>query len=393
MKIVEPAKKYDFWLRGGHVIDPARSMDGEADVFLSGCRIVPPPENGHVEPADVREIVDCSGCLVLPGLIDHHVHFSWNTSGIAPDLFCLPNGVTTACDAGSVGTNAFENFLRFRVMPAMMTLKASVNVTTGGLAGAGYVENIDPALYDVRAMTYLFERYRPYLYGLKLRIGKDISEGMGLKPLEESVKLARRFGTRLSLHATHPLEPVPEIVSRLGEGDVLCHSFQAMGPYRILDENGRIYPEVWNARARGVRFDTAQGRIHCAFSVARAAIAQGFQPDVISTDVTTYSVYQDRLFSLPAVMSRFLALGMSLHDVVRCCTAVPAELMGMQEEIGTLRPGTLADVAIVKLANRKVSFQDCHGERLDAAQLLIPQMTIQAGRTCYRSLELSGLFR
>ena len=90
MKIVEPAKKYDFWLRGGRVIDPARSLDGEADVLVSGCRIVPPPENGHIDPADVKEVVDCSGCLVLPGLIDHHVHFSWNTSGITPDVFCLP---------------------------------------------------------------------------------------------------------------------------------------------------------------------------------------------------------------------------------------------------------------------------------------------------------------
>ena len=234
MKIVEPAKKYDFWLRGGRVIDPARSLDGEADVLVSGCRIVPPPENGHIDPADVKEVVDCSGCLVLPGLIDHHVHFSWNTSGITPDVFCLPNGVTAACDAGSVGTNAFENFVRFRILPAITTLQALVNVTTGGMAGAGYMENIDPALYDERAMAYLFDRYRPHLYGFKLRIGKDISEGMGLRPLEESVKLARKYRTRLSLHATYPLEPMPEIVDRLGRGDVLCHTFQAMGPYSIL---------------------------------------------------------------------------------------------------------------------------------------------------------------
>ena len=384
-KIVEPEKKYDFWLRGGHVIDPARDLDDEMDVLISGCRIVPVPENGHIDPADVKELIDCSGCYVFPGLIDHHVHFSWNTSGITPDLFCLPNGVTAACDAGSIGTNAFENFVRFRILPAITTLQASVNVTTGGMAGAGYMENIDPALYDERAMTYLFDRYRPYLYGFKLRIGKDISEGMGLKPLVESVKLARKFHTRLSLHATCPLEPVPEIVNCLGRGDVLCHTFQAKGPYSILDENGSIYPEVWSARERGVLFDSAQGRIHCSFRVARAAVEQGFLPDVISTDLTTFSVYQERLFSLPVTMARFLALGMSLYDVVRCCTATPAELMGMEEKIGTLRPGAMADVAIMKLETRKFEFQDSYGNHLPAAQLLLPQMTIKAGRCCWRN--------
>lgn len=393
MKIVEPAKKYDFWLRGGRVIDPARGLDGEADVLISGCRVVPPPENGHIDPADVKEVIDCSGCLVLPGLIDHHVHFSWNTSGITPDVFCLPNGVTAACDAGSVGTNAFENFLRFRVLPAITTLQASVNVTTGGMAGAGYMENIDPALYDERAMAYLFDRYRPHLYGFKLRIGRDISEGMGLRPLEESVKLARKYRTRLSLHATCPLEPVPEIVNRLGRGDVLCHTFQAKGPYSILDENGRIFPEVWNARERGVLFDSAQGRIHCSFPVARAAIEQGFPPDVISTDLTTFSVYQERLFSLPVTMSRFLALGMSLYDVVRRVTAVPASLMGLDGEIGTLRPGALADVAVMRLEKRSFAFQDSYGNSLPASALLLPQMTLKAGRCCWRNTAFTSFLR
>lgn len=393
MKISEPVKKYNFWLKGGHVVDPSRGVDGTADVLVTNSRIVELPENGQIDPADVKEVIDCSGHYVFPGLIDHHVHFSWNTSGIAPDLYCLPSGVTAACDAGSIGTNAFENFVRHRLMPAVTTLKASVNVASGGLAGAGYMEDISPELYDIRAMEYLFERYQEYIYGLKLRIGKDISEGKGLRPLEESVKLARRFGTRLSLHATCPLEPLPEIVVRMGPGDVLCHTFQAMGSYSILDEAGRVYPEVWEARKRGVIFDSAQGRIHCSFPVARAAIEQGFCPDVISTDLITFSAYQERLFSLPVTMSRFLALGMPLCEVVRCCTETPAGLMGMAGQIGTLRPGALADVAVMKLEEHPFEFQDSYGNHLQASQMLLPRMTLKAGRTVWRDIAFTGMMR
>lgn len=393
MKISEPVKKYNFWLKGGHVVDPSRGVDGTADVLVTNSRIVENPENGQIDPADVKEVIDCSGHYVFPGLIDHHVHFSWNTSGIAPDLYCLPSGVTAACDAGSIGTNAFENFVRHRLMPAVTTLKASVNVASGGLAGAGYMEDISPELYDIRAMEYLFERYREYIYGLKLRIGKDISEGKGLRPLEESVKLARRFETRLSLHATCPLEPLPEIAVRMGPGDVLCHTFQAMGPYSILDEAGRVYPEIREARTRGVIFDSAQGRIHCSFPVARAAIEQGFCPDVISTDLITFSAYQERLFSLPVTMSRFLALGMPLCEVVRCCTETPARLMGMAGQIGTLRPGALADVAVMKLEEHSFEFQDSYGNHLPASQMLLPRMTLKAGRTVWRDIAFTGMMR
>lgn len=392
MKIIEPAKKYSFWFRGGHVIDPAEGIDHVADVAVSGDRIVPLPENGTIRPEDVREIIDCTGCYVFPGLIDNHVHFSFNTSGIGPDLIELPNGVTSAADAGSIGTNAFESFIKVKLMPSVMTLKASVNVTTGGLAGSGYMENIRPELYDIPAMEYLFDRYRPYLYGLKLRIGKDISEGMGVVPLVESVRLARRFQTRLSLHATAPLVPIPEIVNEMGPGDVLCHTFQKMGQYNILDENGKIFPEVLAARERGVIFDSAQGRIHCSFEIAKKAIDQGFFPDVISSDLTTYSAYQERLFSLPVVMSRFLALGMSLVEVVHCCTQMPAKLMGLEGEIGTLYPGALADIAVMRLEERHFSFTDSYGNQLPADHILIPQLTLKAGRTCYRSTDFAATF-
>lgn len=394
MKVVEPEKKYDFWFRNGHVIDPSQSIDGICDVLVKGNKFVSAPEDGRVDPNDVKEIVECNGYYVFPGLIDHHAHFSWNhtLTGVEPDLYTLPSGVTSACDAGSVGSSGFESFVRTTILPALITLKASINVASGGLCTPQYMEDIRPENYDIKGLEDLFDRYPQYIYGLKLRLGKDISDGMGVEPLRASVKLARHLNTRLSVHATYPLTPMADIVNEMGEGDVLCHTFQKMGEHNILDEHNNVRPEVWEAKKRGVIFDCAHGRIHCCFPVAKAAIDQGFLPDVISTDLITFSAYQERLFSLPVVMSRLWALGMPLKEVVRCCTETPARLMGMEGKLGTLKPGALADVTVMKLEDRDFTFVDSYGNSLASSHIMLPQMTLKAGKTRYRQIDFTQMF-
>ena len=394
MKVIEPEKKYDFWFKNGHVIDPAQNIDKVCDVLVKGNKIAAAPENGAVDPRDVKETVECNGYYVLPGLIDHHAHFSWNfnVTGVEPDLYTLPSGVTSACDAGSTGSSGFEGFVRSTMQPALITMKASINVASGGLCTPQYMEDIRPENYDVKGLEDLFDRYPQWIYGLKLRLGKDISDGQGVEPLKASVKLARHLNTRLSVHATYPLTTMADIVNEMGSGDVLCHTFQKMGEHNILDENNRVRPEVWEARKRGVIFDCAHGRIHCCFPLAQAAIEQGFMPDVISTDLITFSAYQERLFSLPVVLSRLLALGMPLVEVIRCCTQTPARLMGMEGQIGTLKPGAFADITIMKIEDRDFTFVDSYGNSLKSSRILIPQMTVKAGKTRYRQIDFTQMF-
>lgn len=386
MKIRAPEKKYNFWFRNGHVIDPRSGVDRIQDVLVRNSRIVPIPENG-VNPGDVAEIVDCTGMYVFPGLINFHAHYGWtgNSGGLNPAIYELPNGVTAVCDAGSTGSSTFEGFCKNGMMGADVTMRAFLNVAAGGLTTGRYIENIDPDNYDVRAMEYIFEMYRDYIVGLKVRIGKDINDGMGLLPLLETRKLAEKFQVPLALHATWPLEPMQEIIPQLRCGDILCHTFQEKGPHNILDENGRIRPEVWEGRKRGVIFDCAHGRIHFSYRVARRAIEQGFLPDVISTDAISVSVYRDKLFNLPMVMSRCCALGMPLYEVVRACTQTPARLMGLDGYIGTLQSGALADICVMKKDERMLTLTDTYGEEQQAEFLLIPQMTLRAGRIMYRT--------
>ena len=394
MKVIELEKKYDFWLKNGHVIDPSQNIDEVRDILVKGNKIVETPKDGKIDPQDVKEVINCNGYYVFPGLVDNHAHFSWNfnNTGVQPDLYTLPSGVTSVHDAGSCGSSGFEGFIRTSVLPSLVTMKASINVASGGLCTPQYMENIEPENFDEKEIEELFDKYPQYIYGLKLRLGKDISDGMGVEPLKAAVKLARKFDTRLSVHATYPLTPISDIVDEMDEGDVLCHTFQKMGPYNILDENGRVLKEVWEARDRGVIFDCAHGRIHCCFPLTKAAIEQGFMPDCISTDLITFSAYQERLFSLPVVMTRLWMLGMSLNEVVRAVTQTPAKLMGMEGKIGTLKAGAFADITGMKLEDREYTFVDSYGNSLPADKIMIPQFTMKNGKTRYRQIDFTEMF-
>ena len=384
MKVKDPPKKYDFWLKNGHVVDPSQNIDGEYDVLIRNSRIMPVPSGG-VNPKDVKEIIDCRGNYVFPGLVNYHAHYAWHNSmtSISPEMFEIPNGVTTVCDAGTTGTTGFEGFLRSTLLPAAVTMKAFINVAPGGLACSQYLENVNPENFDERRLEYLFEMYPEHIAGLKLRVGMDINEGLGTTPICAAVALARKFNTRLALHATYPLEPMQEILPILGKGDVLCHTLQKMGEYNILDSNGKVIDEVWDAKERGVIYDCAHGRIHCSFEVFRKAMEQGFLPDMLSTDGIAVSMYRNKLFSLPVVMSKVLALGMPLLDVVRATTETPAKHLGMEGKVGTLKPGAQADVCVMKKDERSLTFADSYGAEVKADYLLSPQMTIRAGKLVF----------
>jgi len=382
---VDQPKRYELWIRNGRLIDPYRGIDAVMDVLVAQSRIVEAPAGGRVDEREVRRIVDADGHDVLPGLIDFHGHFAWlfSADSCMPDSYELPNGVTSACDGGSTGSSGFEGFLRSTLQQSELTMKALVNVASGGLATNRYSEDIRPRNHDAHALASLFERYAEHIVGLKLRVGKGISDGMGFEPLRASLRLAEKLGTILAVHPTHTLEPMGEVVSLLRSGDILCHPFQQMGEHSILDEGGTVQDSIWQAKQRGVVFDSSHGRLNFSLAVARAAVAQGLLPDIISTDISTNSMYLPQVFSLPMVMTRFIALGMPLVEVIRACTQTPARLMGMEGRIGTLQPGALADICIMKRQARRVRLTDFYGNTVDGETVLVPQMTVKAGRTKY----------
>ncbi|WP_010254057.1 amidohydrolase family protein [Treponema primitia] len=375
---------YDIWIRNARIIDPRRNLDQKGDLFIYNGKIMPPPAS--VPEAD--EIVDAEGCFAFPGLIDFHTHLARGLTdiGLAPDVMTLPNGVTAAVDAGSSGWANYEIYRKGVAASSEITIRNFINVSPNGFVIEPYFEDVDPVKYDRKRLAFLFDKYPNELLGLKVRVGKPSSKHLGVMPIAASVELGKELGVRLASHVVEPESPYSEVLAPMRKDDILCHCFQGKGPYSILDSNGKVQKVVREARDRGVVFDAASGRANYSFGIAQKALDDGFYPDIISTDVVTYSIYRRKVFALPYVMSAYLGMGMPLMDVIRAVTDTPAKLMNLPGVIGTLAPGAHADIAIFKLQEKKMGFKDQFNNVVDGKGLLVPQMTVKDGWIMYRQI-------
>jgi predicted amidohydrolase len=303
------------------------------------------------------------------------------------DAALLPMGVTTGVDAGSCGSANYESFLRSVVASSQARLFSFIHIAPAGLIATRFPEELNPKYYDLSRIADLFHRHRGQCLGLKIRLSKEIVGDLGAKPLERTLQLAERLKCPVVVHTTNPPIPPEEIGRTLRPGDVYCHMYHGVGD-TILGSDGKVRAQLLKARRAGVVFDTANGRNNFSFKVAQAALADGFLPDIISSDLTRKTLFSDFVFSLPFVMMKFLNMGMPLEAVVAACTSAPARQIGMQGKLGTLAPGALADVAIFRRTKKQpVVTRDVLGDSFTVDDWLVPQMTILNGRIVYRQID------
>lgn len=371
-------------ITGGRIIDPWRGINGVGDVFVSGDRIA---EYKSGEATRHETIIRAEGCLVLPGLIDFHAHVFYDASdnSIPPDVGMLPNCVTTTVDGGTAGTANYEIFRKNVIVNSVVRIKSFLSVSPPGQATAKFDEEHDPKYYDEEKMERLFRQYPHELLGLKVRQSKEVVGELGLTPLKRALQIAAQLSCRVAVHTTDSPGTTSELVQLFRPGDIFAHVYHGKGS-TIIGPDNCVLPEVKEARKRGVIFDAANGRNHFSFKTARAALEDGFAPDVISSDLTWLTMFKQPVFGLPWLMSKYLALGMELEDIVAACTSTPAQLLGMAGEIGTLAPGACADIAIMKLIDHRCEFLDVTGDNCRGEKLLLPQVTIRAGRIVFRQL-------
>ena len=374
--------RYDVLIHGGEVVDPGAGHEGRLDVAIERDRIA---AVDHDIPAESAfRVIDASGHIVTPGLVDLHTHVFHKVTywGVDADPVASRTGVTTWNDAGSVGALTLSGFRDFVVQPARVGITAFLNISGIGLVGDDY-ECANPHYLDVDLFRRLADRNRDLVRGVKVRMGNVLTfEGDVLEPLRRARRAADECELPLMMHIAFGPPSIEEVLPFLKPNDVLTHCFTGHA-MRIVDAEGGLLDVAKRAWDSGVVMDIGHGTGSFSYETAEAVIAAGRKPDVISTDLHQLSI-NGPAFDLPTTLSKFMQLGMSLREVIQAATARPAAVLGLENEVGTLRPGSRADVALFRIYRGDFPLQDIAGNVRHADQLLRNTATIVGGRLLER---------
>ena len=325
------------------------------------------------------EVIDASGFIVTPGWVDDHAHLYYdspNHIGVNPQTYFLPYGVTYAIDPGTAGADNFRSFREYVRWNTDLKYRSYLNISKIGIPIYGY-DLTDMSNLDETACRNIFREFHEELIGLKVRITSNMCTNP-LKALETIRKLCDELNTHFCVHATRCDLPAENIFEFLKKGDMITHSY-ARTSSGILDENGHIRTCVWEARDRGVIFDMGHGINSFSFSTARRAMKQGFLLDTLSTDLHISDV-SGPVYDMPTTLSKFLALGLDLPEVIRMVTVNPVRLLGLPDKSLSVTPGEPADFTAFEIKKGNFRDVDCHGEVLESSVSLESKFTCVANK-------------
>ncbi len=374
---------FDLVLKNGHVIDPKNGIDEARDVGITGGKIAAVDVNLPVEGAG--KVVDVGGLYITPGLVDIHIH-AYATAGhpdtwagdnsILPDGFSFRTGVTTLVDTGSAGWRNFADF-RYRVIDRCKTrLFALVNIAGTGMTGIEHEQN--PYDMDSDRTAAVARENEDVVIGIKTAhyIGPEWIS------VDRTLEAAEKAATRVMIDFGFFKKERPYyqlLTERLRRGDISTHVFR--GPTPWFDAEGKVLPYLHQAREKGVILDVGHGAGSFCFRNAVPAIAQGFYPDSISTDLHVLCMNMGML-DMATTMSKFLVMGMPLSEVIRTSTINPAQEIG-HPELGHLSVGVVADVAVLDLQEGSFGYADSFGGRLAGDKRLICELTVKDGEVVW----------
>ncbi|MEX0280786.1 MAG: amidohydrolase family protein [Arenibacterium sp.] len=362
-------------LKGGRIFDPANRRDEIGDIGFNADRIEMPRQ---------AETVDVSGCLVTPGLIDLHTHVYWGGTslGVDPDLYARKTAATTLVDAGSAGPGNYAGFMTHVVRPANVRVLAYIHVSFAGIYAFDdrvmVGESHDLRLMAAREAVQAAQDFPDETIGIKVRLGALASGPSGIQPLDIALDVADRTGLPLMVHIDEPPPSYGEVVDRLRPGDILTHCFRPFPNAPCLGD-GTVREEIRAARERGVYFDIGHGMASFSWDTVDTMAKQGFWPDVISSDVHKLCAdgpAHDNLIT----MTKLLAAGMSLEDIIVATSAAPAQALRRASDLGSLEEGRIGEASVIRLSEEPVTLVDAEGVSRSHTHVFKAVGTVRQGK-------------
>jgi dihydroorotase len=382
--------QYDLLLQGGHVIDPKNKISAVRDVAIRDGKIAAVEE--RILPAQALKVVNVRGLYVTPGLVDIHVHVYAGTgeprsyagdNSVYPDGFTFRAGVTTVADAGCSGWRNFEDFKQRVIDRSRTRVLAFLNIVGHGMRGEKYENDLSDM--EAKPAAEMAQKYKGLIVGIKTAH----YAGPEWTPVEHAVEAGTlaNIPVMVDFGANRRERPMSELVTKkLRPGDIYTHAYSGLRDEQ--DESGHVNPAMWQASKRGVIFDVGHGSGSFVWRIAVPAIKEGFLPDSISTDLHISSM-NSGMKDMLNLMSKFLAMGLSLDDVVARSTWNPAHEIH-QDDLGSLTVGAPADIAVLRLERGSFGFTDTYGARLRGDRRLAGELTLRAGKVVY---DLNGITR
>ena len=382
-----PDDKFDLVIKGGELLDPALKLRGKRDIGIRSAKIE--AIEADIPAARANRVLDATGKLVLPGLIDLHSHvYPYGSAiGIPADELVPFQGTTTMVSAGDAGANNFAAFRRYVAAQTRTRLYAFVHIANIGLAGFPEPELYHLGFAQPEAAGRTVAENADIAIGIKVRMSENVINQAGSEPLKRAIRACEIAGggARVMCHIGGVATPqlMGEILDLLRAGDILTHCYSGFpnnaGKFTNIVQEGKLLPQALSAKKRGVVFDIGHGGGSFDFTVAEAAMQQGCMPDTISSDIHVFSGNSPGMPYLTWVMSKFMALGFTLEQVVQMATAVPAGIINRLPKLGSLQVGAPGDATLVEVVQGPVEFVDTRNNKRSGKAYIKPVQAVLAG--------------
>ncbi len=382
------AQEYDLLIKNGRVIDPKNGIDTKIDIAIVDGNIAKVAKDIPVTQS--KKVVDATGFLVTPGLIDIHTHvfvgskpdiFADGIYSLSPDDFTLRSGVTTVVDAGTAGWRNFPTFKEQVIDKSKTRILAFLNIAGVGLSGKPAQEDIQDM--DPDKAVELVLNYPNIIVGIKI----GHYEGKEWTPFENALSASKKSNKPLFVECHLPQYSLEDQLNRMRPGDIITHSYEKISErMSVIDEQGKVRPFVLEAKNKGILFDVGHGGAGFWFSEAIPALQQGLIPNSFGTDLHRFSMNAG-MKDMLNVMSKYLAMGMTKEDVILRATWYPAKSI-KREDLGQLSEGAAADLTILNVRKGNFGFTDAGGNKIEGKEKFEAELTIREGKIVW---DLNGI--